>query len=61
MTEIANHIFGDILIENPAAAESAFGAHRVISGRWKGMSPQQLEDIRKQQEKQRAENEVICL
>uniref|UniRef100_A0A0B7A525 RIB43A-like with coiled-coils protein 2 n=1 Tax=Arion vulgaris TaxID=1028688 RepID=A0A0B7A525_9EUPU len=59
MTEIANHIFGDILTENPAVAQSAFGPHRVITNRWKGMSPQQLEDIRKQQERQRAENERL--
>lgn len=57
-TEMANHIYGDILTENPAVAQSAFGAHRVIPDRWKGMSPQQLEDIRKQQELQRKEKEV---
>lgn len=59
MTEIANHVFGDVLTENPAVAQSAFGPHRVITDRWKGMSPQQLEDIRKQQERQRAENERL--
>jgi hypothetical protein len=47
------HIFGDTLTENPAVAQSAFGPHRVIPDRWKGMSPQQLEDIRREQEKQR--------
>lgn len=57
MTEIANHIFGDTLTENPAVAQSAFGPHRVIPDRWKGMSPQQLEDIRREQEKQRLEKE----
>lgn len=59
MTEIANHVFGDVLTENPAIAQSAFGPHRVITDRWKGMSPQQLEDIRKQQEKQRLERERL--
>ncbi|XP_052779327.1 RIB43A-like with coiled-coils protein 2 [Mya arenaria] len=59
MTEIANHVFGDVLTENPAVAQSAFGPHRVITDRWKGMSPQQLEDIRKQQEKQRMEAERL--
>lgn len=58
MTEIANHVFGDVLTENPAVAQSAFGPHRVITDRWKGMSPQQLEDIRKQQDLQRIEKEV---
>lgn len=57
MTEIANHIFGDTLTENPAVAQSAFGPHRVIPDRWKGMSPQQLEQIRKEQERQRLEKE----
>ncbi|KAH9488209.1 Protein Tax-1 [Bulinus truncatus] len=59
MTEIANHVFGDILTENPAVAQSAFGPHRVIPDRWKGMSPQQLEEIRKEQARQRAEAERL--
>lgn len=59
MTEIANHVFGDVLTENPAVAQSAFGPHRVITDRWKGMSPQQLEDIRKQQDLQRIEKERL--
>lgn len=59
MTEIANHVFGDVLTENPAVAQSAFGPHRVITDRWKGMSPQELEDIRRQQAQQRAEKEVL--
>lgn len=59
MTEIANHVFGDTLTENPAIAQSAFGPHRVIADRWKGMSPQQLEDIRQQQDKQRLEKERL--
>ncbi|XP_046363465.1 RIB43A-like with coiled-coils protein 2 [Haliotis rufescens] len=54
-TEIANHIYGDILTENPSVAQSAFGPHRVIPDRWKGMSPAQLEAIRKQQDLQRME------
>lgn len=59
MTEIANNVFGDILTENPAVAQSAFGPHRVITDRWKGMSPEQLEDIRKMQARQMAENERL--
>ena len=58
MTEIANAIFSDLLTENPDQAVSAFGPHRVVPDRWKGMSPQQLEDIRQQQDKQRLEKEV---
>lgn len=59
MTEIANHVFGDVLTENPAVAQSAFGPHRVITDRWKGMTPQQLEDIKKQQELQKREKERL--
>ncbi|KAK3608307.1 hypothetical protein CHS0354_030757 [Potamilus streckersoni] len=59
MTEIANHIFGDVLTENPAVAQSAFGPHRVIVDRWKGMSPQQLEQIKAEQERQRKEKERL--
>ena len=60
-TEMANHVYGDFLTENPAVAQSAFGPHRVIPDRWKGMSPEQLADIRRQQELQRLENMVrVC-
>ena len=57
-TEIANHVYGDILTENPAVAQSAFGSHRVITDRWKGMSPEQLADIKRQQDLQRKEKQV---
>ncbi|XP_074645300.1 RIB43A-like with coiled-coils protein 2 [Tubulanus polymorphus] len=58
-TEISNSIFGDLLTENPGQAQSAFGAHRVIPDRWKGMSPQQIEDIKKIQEDQMKEKERL--
>ncbi|XP_039269383.1 RIB43A-like with coiled-coils protein 2 [Styela clava] len=54
-TEISNHVFGDILTENPAVASSSFGSHRVIPDRWKGMTPKQVEEIRRIQEQQRQE------
>lgn len=54
-TEISNHVFGDILTENPAVASSSFGPHRVIPDRWKGMTPKQIEEIRRIQEQQRQE------
>lgn len=54
-TEMANHVYGDFLTENPAVAQSAFGPHRVIPDRWKGMSPEQIADIKRQQEIQRKE------
>ena len=46
------------LLENPDVAQSAFGAHRVIPDRWKGMSPQQVREIRATQEMQKREKEV---
>jgi len=58
-TEIANQAFGDILTENPQMAISAFGVHRVITDRWKGMSKEQIDDIRETQEKQRKDNQRI--
>lgn len=57
-TEISNHVFGDMLTENPDVAQSAFGPHRVITDRWKGMSPAQLAQIRYIQEEQLREKEV---
>lgn len=51
-TEISNQVFGDMLTENPAVAQSAFGSHRVIPDRWKGMSPDELNTIRYTQNQQ---------
>lgn len=56
-TEMANHIYGDFLTENPAVAQSAFGPHRVVPDRWKGMSPEQIADIRRTQDLQRREKQ----
>lgn len=58
MTEIANAIFSDMLTENPDQAVSAFGPHRVVPDRWKGMSPEQLEKIREEQKRQVEERKV---
>lgn len=58
-TEISNHVFGDMLTENPDMAQSAFGPHRVITDRWKGMSPAQLAEIRRIQQAQIEEKEVL--
>ena len=57
-TEISNSVFGDMLTENPDVAQSAFGPHRVITDRWKGMSPAQLAEIRRIQKAQMDEKEV---
>ena len=55
---MANNIYGDFLTENPAVAQSAFGPHRVVPDRWKGMTPEQLAEIRRMQDIQRREMEV---
>ncbi|CAH8468232.1 unnamed protein product [Schistosoma intercalatum] len=57
MTEICNAIYGDFLSENPAQAISAFGTNRIIPDRYKGMTLEQLKDIRKSQEEQMKERE----
>jgi len=52
LCEMKNNVFGDLLTENPEVARSAFGSHRVITDRWKGMNEQQIDDIRKTQAEQ---------
>ena len=60
-TEMVNNIQGDMLSENPAVAQSAFGSHRVMADRWKGMSPEQVKGVREGQEIQRQEKMVSHL
>ncbi|XP_071980404.1 RIB43A-like with coiled-coils protein 1 [Engystomops pustulosus] len=57
--EIYNHLTGDILTEDPAVAVSAFGPHRVVPDRWKGMSPEQLKDILETQKQQCQEKQRL--
>ncbi|KAM5146927.1 RIB43A-like with coiled-coils protein 2 [Mantella aurantiaca] len=57
--EIYNHLTGDILTEDPAAALSSFGPHRVVPDRWKGMSPEQIKAILEIQEQQRQEKQRL--
>jgi len=52
LTEISNQVYSDTLTENPAVAGSAFGPHRVITDRWKGMSPAEIDTIRYTQQQQ---------
>ncbi|XP_005379546.1 PREDICTED: RIB43A-like with coiled-coils protein 2 [Chinchilla lanigera] len=52
VAEISNLLRGDLLSENPQQAASALGPHRVVPDRWKGMSREQLEDIRLAQKQQ---------
>ncbi|XP_046395654.1 RIB43A-like with coiled-coils protein 1 [Ischnura elegans] len=56
--DIINCITGDFLSENPEVATSAFGPHRLVCDRWKGMSPEQREQIYKQQQQQAAEEKM---
>lgn len=64
IAEIANLLQGDLLSENPQQAVSSFGGGRVINDRWKGMSQDQLKEIRDIQmqqilEKMRLEEEEL--
>uniref|UniRef100_A0A8D0LBV2 RIB43A domain with coiled-coils 2 n=1 Tax=Sphenodon punctatus TaxID=8508 RepID=A0A8D0LBV2_SPHPU len=52
VAEISNLLKGDLLSENPQQATSSFGPHRVITDRWKGMSQDQLMEIRYRQQQQ---------
>ncbi|KAM5174218.1 RIB43A-like with coiled-coils protein 2 [Callospermophilus lateralis] len=52
LAEISNLLHGDLLSENPQQAASSFGPHRVIPGRWKGMSQEQLEQVHLTQKQQ---------
>ncbi|VDP73405.1 unnamed protein product [Echinostoma caproni] len=61
MTEICNAIYSDMLTENPAQAISAFGPHRVVPDRFKGMSKEQLAEIYKEQQEQIRERERLRL
>uniref|UniRef100_A0A9L0JZY4 RIB43A domain with coiled-coils 2 n=1 Tax=Equus asinus TaxID=9793 RepID=A0A9L0JZY4_EQUAS len=52
LAEISNLLRGDLLSENPQQAASSFGLHRVVPDRWKGMTREQLEQIRLVQKQQ---------
>jgi hypothetical protein len=56
--EIYNHVTGDLLTENPEVANSSFGPGRKIQYLYKGMSPEERENVRKEQLRQIVENEV---
>jgi hypothetical protein len=55
LAEIYNHLTSDLLTENPDAAKSALGPHRKIAYMYKGMSPEELENLRRIQEHQKEE------
>ncbi|XP_058424796.1 RIB43A-like with coiled-coils protein 2 [Diceros bicornis minor] len=52
LAEISSLLRGDLLSENPQQAASSFGPHRVVPDRWKGMTREQLEQIRLVQKQQ---------
>uniref|UniRef100_A0A1Y9HAN8 RIB43A-like with coiled-coils protein 2 n=1 Tax=Anopheles farauti TaxID=69004 RepID=A0A1Y9HAN8_9DIPT len=52
LAEIYNNLTSDILTENPDVAKSSFGPNRVITAQYKGMSPEEIEQIRRTQEVQ---------
>ncbi|XP_072189915.1 RIB43A-like with coiled-coils protein 2 isoform X2 [Excalfactoria chinensis] len=59
MDEISNLLQGDLLSENPDQAISSFGTHRVVTDRWKGMSQDQLMEIRSFQQQQVLEKQRL--
>ncbi|XP_058287390.1 RIB43A-like with coiled-coils protein 2 isoform X2 [Hylobates moloch] len=52
LAEITNLLHGVLLSENPQQAASSFGPHRVVPDHWKGMTQEQLEQIRLVQKQQ---------
>ncbi|XP_016065567.1 PREDICTED: RIB43A-like with coiled-coils protein 2 [Miniopterus natalensis] len=52
LAEISSLLRGDLLSEDPQQAASSFGPHRVAPDRWKGMTREQLEEIRLVQKQQ---------
>uniref|UniRef100_A0A1I8JVW4 RIB43A-like with coiled-coils protein 2 n=1 Tax=Anopheles quadriannulatus TaxID=34691 RepID=A0A1I8JVW4_ANOQN len=52
LAEIYNNLTSDVLTENPDAAKSSFGPNRVITAQYKGMSPEEIEQVRRTQDRQ---------
>ncbi|KAK9407650.1 RIB43A-like with coiled-coils protein 1 [Crotalus adamanteus] len=57
--EIHNHLTGNLLLEDPSVAKSLLGSNRVITDRWKGMSPEQLQAVWQMQKEQCRENQRL--
>lgn len=58
LAEIYNNLTSDMLTENPECANSRFGLNRIVTANYKGMSPSELENIRRIQQNQLADNKV---
>ncbi|XP_054707691.1 RIB43A-like with coiled-coils protein 2 [Uloborus diversus] len=43
--DIENTFYSNFMTENPSVARSAYGPHRVVPDRWKGMSQEQLREF----------------
>ncbi|XP_055636549.1 RIB43A-like with coiled-coils protein 2 [Toxorhynchites rutilus septentrionalis] len=55
MAEIYNHLTSDILTENPDVAKSSLGSNRIVPYSYKGMSPEEVQQIRSAQLQQQDE------
>ncbi|XP_027696973.1 RIB43A-like with coiled-coils protein 1 isoform X2 [Vombatus ursinus] len=55
LTEICNHLTSDMLTENPSVSSNPLVPHWVVLERWKGMTPEQIAAIHKEQVAQRLE------
>lgn len=64
LAEVRYIVTSDLLTERPEAAnrtESSAEGPRVLTDRWKGMTPQQISDILRKREEQCFEKEVEIL
>ena len=59
LAEMGHMVTSDILTECPEAAERGQG--RVLTDRWRGMTPQQLSAIHREREEQRLRKQVHLL
>ncbi|KAK6467189.1 RIB43A-like with coiled-coils protein 1 isoform X1 [Huso huso] len=57
LSEVWNSVTSDLLTENPAASEGA--GQRVLTDRWRGMTPEQHSAILREREEQLAERERL--
>lgn len=59
LAELRYTVTSDLLTERPEAASTE--GPRVLTDRWKGMTPQQISDIRRKRDEQCLEKEVKIL
>lgn len=56
--EIEFQSTSDMLTENPSASASHYEPHRVLTDRWRGMTADQIQEIRREQREQINEAKV---